>query len=132
MKITYEVNVKISVEEFVDLLKRSSLAERRPVEDLECMTQMLEHGSLLITAKDGDKLIGVARSLTDFKYACYLSELAVDESYQRKGIGKALIEKSLQQLGPKCKMRLIAAPAAADYYTKVGFSKNERCWEICK
>ncbi len=52
---------------------------------------MLDNANLTATAWDGDKLIGVARSSTDFAFYCYLSDLAVDESYQRSGIGKMLI-----------------------------------------
>lgn len=132
MEITYRVNDRISVEDFVDILRRSTLGQRRPLDDRRCMEAMVEHGNLLVTAWDGDRLIGVARSISDFHYACYLSELAVDEAYQRKGIGRALIETSLEQLGPKCKLRLISAPAATDYYPKLGFSRNDNCWEIRK
>lgn len=132
MEIHYKLDREITVDEFIDILRRSSLGARRPINDLECMKSMLNHGNLLVTAWNGASLVGVARSLTDYTYACYMSELAVDEAYQRMGIGKALIEATLTQLGPKCKLRLIAAPAARDYYRKVGFQKNENCWEIVK
>lgn len=132
MAIAYKVNHRISPDQFVDVLVRSTLSERRPVDDRDCIHAMLEHGNLLVTAWHDAHLVGVARSLTDFNYICYLSDLAVDRAYQRQGIGKKLIEHSLEQLGPRCKMRLIAAPAAVDYYPKLGFSRNENCWEISR
>ncbi|SBS38933.1 hypothetical protein MSP8887_03561 [Marinomonas spartinae] len=90
MNIEYKVNKQISTEEFIDLLKRSTLGERRPIENIKCLNGMLENSNLIITAWDGSKLVGVARSVTDFHYCCYLSDLAVDEEYQRLGIGKQL------------------------------------------
>ena len=120
----------LDVEQFLDVLSRSTLAGRRPVGDRACMEGMLAHASLLATAWDGELLVGVARSVTDFHYCCYLSDLAVDEAYQRRGIGRALIAATLARLGPRCRLRLIAAPAAADYYPRLGFRRNDRCWEI--
>ena len=74
MKIRYEHNRKITGAEFVDLLRRSTLADRRPVDDEKCVKGMLDYSDLLCTAWDGDKLVGVARSVTDFEYCCYLAE----------------------------------------------------------
>jgi len=82
MQLKFKVNHKISTDQFIDVLKRSSLAERRPVDDPECIKGMLENSNLLISAWDNSLLVGVARSVTDFHYACYLSDLAVDEKYQ--------------------------------------------------
>jgi hypothetical protein len=80
MSIRYEHTRVIGEEEFVDLLKRSTLAERRPVDDSKCIKAMLKHANLICTAWDGERLVGVARSVTDFEYCCYLSDLAVDEA----------------------------------------------------
>ncbi|KLV03822.1 GCN5 family acetyltransferase [Photobacterium aquae] len=130
MDIVYEINRQVSPEEFVDLLKRSTLGERRPIDDAECMSGMISNSNLVVTAWDDDKLVGIARSVTDFYYCCYLSDLAVDEQYQRLGIGKQLQVCTQRQLKPKCKLLLIAAPAANEYYGQIGYSKNERCWVL--
>lgn len=128
--IEYKVNTELSAEQFIDLLNRSTLGRRRPVEDRACMEGMVKNSNLCVTAWDQGKLVGVARSLTDFHYACYMPDLAVDEAYQRSGIGKALIAHTQKRLGPRCKIRLIAAPAAVDYYPKIGFVQNPQCWEL--
>ncbi|MEP7052279.1 MAG: GNAT family N-acetyltransferase [Pseudomonadota bacterium] len=120
----------LSADEFIDVLQRSTLAQRRPVDDRACIEGMVKHGNLMVTAWDGATLVGVARSVTDFSYACYLSDLAVDVAYQRSGVGRALVAHTLKQLGPHCKIRLVAAPAAADYYAKIGFVQNVKCWEL--
>lgn len=112
------------------LLKASTLAERRPVDDIECMQGMVANSNLMVTAWDGESLVGVARSVTDFHYACYLSDLAVHADYQGSGIGKKLQILTQDQLGPKCKLILIAAPAANSYYARIGFANNQRCWVL--
>lgn len=128
MNITYKFNTPISAEQFISLLENSTLAERRPIEDRECIEGMVNNSNLIVTAWQGDKLIGIARSMTDFHYACYLSDLAVDKDYHKQGIGKELQRLTQKQLGPKCKLILIAAPAANDYYQHIGFQHNDRCW----
>ena len=128
MEISYEINAPISVEQFLQLLKSSFLAERRPVDDRKCLQGMLENSSLTVSAWKNHELIGIARSVTDFHYACYLSDLAVADDFQKMGIGKALLHITQEQLGPQCKLILIAAPAANTYYEHIGFENNQRCW----
>lgn len=128
MSLRYAVNEPISGEQFHQLLRHTSLGERRPLQDQACIDAMAANGNLLVTAWDGDQLVGVARSMTDFVFACYLSDLAVHEAYQKQGIGRELIHLSQQQLGPRCKIILLAAPAASEYYGPLGFEKNNRCW----
>ena len=130
MTISYRVNQNIPVVKFIELLERSGLAERRPVDDKECIQGMLNGANLLVTAWDGMKLIGLSRALTDFHYACYLSDLAVDREYQRSGVGRELIMRTRKQLGAKTKVILLAAPDAQSYYPRLGFTANERCWVL--
>lgn len=130
MMIHYEMDREITVVEFVDLLRRSTLAERRPVDDENCMKAMLQHANLLYTAWDGSVLVGLARSVTDFEYCCYLSDLAVDRNYQQKGIGRELIRLTQARLGAKAKLILLAAPKAEAYYPKIGFDAHHSAWII--
>jgi GNAT superfamily N-acetyltransferase len=128
MNLRYETSRPISAEEFIDLLTRSTLAERRPVEDRPCIEAMLRHGNLLCPAWDEDKLVGVARSVTDFEYCCYLSDLAVDQKYQRKGIGRELIRLTRSRLGRLANLILLSAPKAEAYYPKIGFTAHRSAW----
>jgi predicted N-acetyltransferase YhbS len=91
---------------------------------------MLAHANLLCTAWDGEKLVGVARSVTDFEYCCYLSDLAVDEAYQKQGIGRELIRLTQSRLGSKAKIILLAAPKADGYYPRIGFELHSSAWII--
>src|SRR5262245_57733580 len=106
--IEYRSDRAISSEEFIDVLKRSTLDRRRPVDDLNRIEAMLAHGNILITAWDGDLLVGVSRALSDFSFCCYLSDLAVDQSYQKQGIGKRLIEETHKVAGDNAMLLLLA------------------------
>lgn len=130
MSIHYKINEPITTEQFVGLLRASTLGERRPIDDPACMEGMIRNSNLLVTAWDDDVLVGVARSLTDFHYACYLSDIAVHSAYQRQGIGRQLQILTQEQLGPRCKLILLAAPAAHSYYPKLGYTHNPRCWVL--
>jgi len=96
--IDYKTNYPISVKQFIELLNKTTLGARRPLEDEKRVAAMLYHADLLVTAWDGERLVGVARSVTDFAYCCYLSDLAVDEQYQKQGI--TFLQKELKVLDP--------------------------------
>lgn len=128
MNIDYRDNAECSVEQAIDLFIRSTLGERRPVDRPDIFSGMLNNANLILTAWDGPHLVGIARSFTDFTYVTYLADLAVDESYQRQGIGKRLIEETKKRLKPECMIVLLAAPKANEYYSQLGFEHNPRAW----
>jgi ribosomal protein S18 acetylase RimI-like enzyme len=130
MSIAYKINESIATDDFIDLLNNSTLGERRPVSDRSCMEGMISNSNLIVSAWEGNNLVGISRCMTDFHYACYLSDLAVSKKYQKIGIGKELQRITQNQLGPKCKLILLAAPAANEYYEHIGFKNNERCWVL--
>ncbi|MEJ2479823.1 MAG: GNAT family N-acetyltransferase [Acidihalobacter sp.] len=130
MDIEYRINAPVGADEFIELLRASSLGERRPVDDRACMEGMVANANLMVSAWAGDVLVGIARSMTDFHYACYLSDLAVRRDYQRNGIGKRLQTLTQEALGPNCKLILLAAPAANAYYEHIGYEHNPRCWVL--
>jgi ribosomal protein S18 acetylase RimI-like enzyme len=88
------------------------------------MEGMVNNSNLMVTAWSDGALVGIARSMTDFHYACYISDLAVHREYQKTGIGKNLLAVTQGELGPKCKLILVAAPAANSYYEHLGFEKT--------
>lgn len=130
MSLEYKINAPLDLETTIQVYRASTLGERRPVDDAACMAQMLEHANLVVSAWDGERLVGIARSMTDWCYCCYLADLAVDASYQRGGIGKALIQHTQAALGPHAKVILLAAPAAVEYYPHIGFEKHPSAWVI--
>lgn len=125
--ITYQVEHNLSALEFKELLVRSTLGERRPVADLERITAMVKNANLIVTARHNHKLVGVSRSVTDFVYCTYLSDLAVDQAYQKQGIGKELIRLTKKET-PQATLILLAAPKAVDYYPHIGMTKHNACF----
>ncbi len=118
--IAYRIGNDLSLDEVIALYRASRLGARRPVDDRERMRTMLEKANLVVTAWDESRLVGIARSLSDFAYCTYLSDLAVDVDYQRRGIGKELIRRT-QLAGGRATVLLFAAPAAVEYYPHIGF-----------
>ena len=127
-KIAYRRGNDLDLDAVIDLYRASTLGLRRPVDARETMADMLRHGNLVLTAWEGNLLVGIARSLTDFSYVAYLSDLAVRESHQRLGIGTELIRRTREAMGPRSMLVLLAAPGAVDYYPRVGFSHHPQAW----
>ncbi len=128
MEVEYFVNRPITPEQFVELLNQTTLGARRPTDNYECISGMLENANLLVSAWIGDQLVGIARSVTDFHYCCYLSDLAVSEQIQSKGIGKELIRQTFVSLKKGCKLILLSAPQATEYYPRIGFKQHNSAW----
>ncbi len=128
--ILYALEPDLSTDEFISVLVKSTLGERRPVDDRPRMEGMLRQADLIVTARLHGQLIGVSRALTDFQFCTYLSDLAVDEAFQRQGIGKRLIDETHLAAGQHTMLILIAAPKAASYYPHIGMTQHPSCWVI--
>ena len=132
MFIEYRYGNDLDLDQIIELYRASTLGERRPIDDRGVMEAMLKNANLVVTAWHGTTLVGVARTLTDFQFAAYLSDLAVHQKFQKQGIGKRLVGLTRERLGPRAKIVLLAAPAAADYYKKIGFTAHPRAWILNK
>ncbi len=130
MGIEYKTNITLELNQVIDLFKASSLGERRPVGDRDRMALMLKHANLTISAWDGELLVGLSRSFSDFSFVTYLSDLVVRESHQRLGIGKILIQKTQEEGGINATLVLTAAPDAEKYYPHIGFVHIPQCWAL--
>lgn len=125
--INFRVGNDLDLDLVIDLYQSSTLGARRPVGEPERMAAMLHHANLVITAWDEKKLIGISRALSDFSFVTYLSDLAVNQAYQKQGIGKELIRQT-QLAAPAAKIILLAAPAAEQYYPHIGFKHHPQAW----
>ncbi len=126
--IEYQLEPELSADEFIDVLIRSTLGERRPIEDRDRIESMLKNADLIVTARLNGQLVGVSRAITDFAFCTYLSDLAVDEACQKQGIGRELIERTHQAAGLRTRLILIAAPKAQSYYPHIGMVPHDSCW----
>lgn len=130
MTIAYNLEPDLSVAEFIDVLVRSTLAERRPVHQPEVVRGMLRHADIIVTARADEKLVGVSRALTDYNYCTYLSDLAVDQAFQKQGIGRELIRRTHDAAGLRTNLILLAAPKARSYYPHIGMEWHDSAWII--
>ncbi len=128
IRIDYALEPDLDAQAFIAILKSSGLGERRPIGEPDRIEKMLRRADIIVTARDGGRLVGVSRAIADFAYCCYLSDLAVDLAYQRRGIGKALIEKTHDVAGRDSTLILLSAPAAADYYPRIGMTRHDACF----
>jgi len=128
--IEYRVGGELDLDEALDLYRASTLGERRPIDDREIFAAMLAHANLTVTARDAGLLVGIARTLTDFLYVGYLADLAVRQSHQGRGIGTALIAQTRERMGSRSMLVLLAAPAAVDYYPRLGFARHPSSWVL--
>lgn len=130
VEIAYAVENGLGADEFIDILKRSGLAERRPVNQRARIEGMLEHANLIVTARNRDRLlVGVSRCLTDFAFCCYCADLAVDAACQGQGIGVRLIEESKTAASEYAHFFLLSAPGAVSFYEKIGMTRHPNCFE---
>jgi ribosomal protein S18 acetylase RimI-like enzyme len=130
MTLSYQQEPELPAAEFIDLLIRSTLAERRPIHEPSTIQGMIDQADILLTARNGALLVGISRAISDFHFCTYLSDLAVDQEYQRQGIGRELIRRTHEAAGPGTTLILLAAPKAQTYYRHIGMTRHESCWVI--
>jgi N-acetylglutamate synthase-like GNAT family acetyltransferase len=123
MQINYKFDITPSAEQVIELYDNAGLP--RPTHDRERIQKMYENSNLIVTAWDGDFLVGVSRSITDWVWSCYLADLAVRQDYQKLNIGKTLIELTKEKVGDQSMVLLLSVPTAMEYYPKVGFERQE-------
>lgn len=126
--ITYRTGGNLNLDEVIAVYEASTLGARRPTKDRSRMAEMMKHANLIVTAWDGDLMVGIARSFTDFSYTTYMSDLSVRDTHQKRGIGKELIRISQEAGGSNATLLLTAAPEAEDYYPHLGFVNVPQCW----
>lgn len=130
MQVEYALEPDLPAQEFIDVLERSTLGERRPVAEPERIAGMIREADIVLTARAEGKLVGISRALTDRHFCTYLSDLAVDVAFQSRGIGRELIRRTHEIAGPETMLVLLAAPKAQSYYPHIGMSRHESCWVI--
>ncbi|MFB7558871.1 GNAT family N-acetyltransferase [Streptomyces brevispora] len=119
----------LNLDEVLRVYRESGLGERRPVDDTERMAAMVRNANLVVTARADGELVGIARSVSDFAYVTYLSDIAVVRAHQRSGIGRELIDATRKE-APQAKIVLLSAPAAAAYYPHIGFAAHNSAWVL--
>lgn len=130
MEIVYKVNRMPSTAQVIELYKDAGLP--RPVDDAGRISKMFANSALVVTAWDGERLVGLSRCLTDYSWCCYLADLAVRSDYQKKGIGRKLIELSKEKAGEQSMLLLLSVPTAMEYYPRAGMEKLDNAFWIAR
>jgi GNAT superfamily N-acetyltransferase len=130
MPTAFQLEPNLASDEFIDVLRRSTLAKRRPVDDAERIRRMIDEADIVLTARVEGLLVGVSRALTDYSYCTYLSDLAVDEAFHGQGIGRELISRTHEAAGLQTMLILLAAPKSRSYYPHIGMQQHESCWFV--
>lgn len=128
MVISYKVNARLEAHQLAELFVRSGI--NRPIDDLNRIKKMIDNSNLMVTAWEGDKLVGAARAMTDFSFCTYLSDLAIDKDYQGHGIGHELVDEVIKQAGEESNLLLLSPPETIEYYPKLGFEKAGNAFYI--
>ena len=126
--IQYRTDRAVDVAAFKDILERSGLAARRPVGEPERLARMLQAYNLVLTAWDDELLVGIATCWTDYAHSAYLADLAVAADRQHSGIGRELVHRARETVGPQVTLILLSSPAAVEYYPKIGMERFTDCF----
>ena len=129
LDIKCENGSDLDLNEVLEVYRSSGLGERRPIADTERLAAMVQNANLILTCRIDGALVGIARSISDFSYVTYLSDIAVSRAHQRSGIGRALIDATRKE-APQAKIVLLSAPAATDYYPHIGFIQHNSAWVL--
>lgn len=127
--ILFQVEKNLSLEEYILILNSSGLGKRRPMHDPDHLKRMIHGSNLLVTAREGEELIGLLRGLSDYCYRCFIADLAVSEEFQGKGVGREIL-RFTRSLAPDARLILFAAEDAESFYQKLGFKAHEHCYQL--
>ena len=97
----------------------------------EALCQGLANSHSVVTAWDGDKLVGLGNTLSDGHLVVYYSHLLVLPAYQGRGIGTRLMRMLLARYEGFHQHVVIADGRAIEFYRKLGFEragKTEPMW----
>ena len=130
MNIKYSFDKIPTAEQIIELYDSAGLP--RPTNDKDRIQKMFDSSDLIVTAWKNEFLVGVARSITDWVWSCYLADLAVHPDYKESGIGKKLVLLTKEKIGDQSMLLLLSVPTAMEYYPKIGMTKEDRAFTILR
>ena len=129
MKMIVIKEERISAKEYIDFLKRTDLGSQYPKERfVERINKLVKNVNISLVARDENgTVVGVLFGLTDFSYWLYITDLGVDRTYERMGIGSRLIKTAHEIAGGEkdIAVYLIANENAVPFYEKYGMKKAD-------
>ncbi len=121
--VTFSERKDIDPAQLVRLYRQAPWAQGRTLEDARAM---LSHTDVVISAWDGDKLVGFGRVLTDYTYRASIWDVIVDKSYQGQKIGTELVQRILHHPSLKKVELFWLCTRMPGFYEKLGFSSKDQ------
>ena len=129
MAITYAQETGLTAEEYIACVGQTTLGASRPLGNVERVQAMIDESDLVVTARAEDgTLLGLSRTITDWHWVAYCMDLAVVETQQGSGIGKALLDTTAKVLGPGVAIALLPLPGVEGFYRHIGMSDYPAFW----
>ncbi|AZB16979.1 GNAT family N-acetyltransferase [Chryseobacterium indologenes] len=128
--IIFKINEKIEIKTIKDLFFMSDYLPISNMNDDLRLQKMFDNANLVVSAWSENKLVGIARSLCDFSYCCYLSDICVNKEFRHLNIGKRLIEITREHAGKECKIILHSSEDALNFYDKIGMKRISEAFII--
>lgn len=119
-KLEINITQLPSEKELKKLFSQTTWASKRKNQDIR---KMLENLNVFVTIRKNSALIGFGRAITDGIYRALIDDIIVDNSYQKRGLGKVIIENLLKQLVGIDEIFLNTKPDLEEFYKKFGFAK---------
>jgi GNAT superfamily N-acetyltransferase len=122
--ISYQREHHLVAAEYIACVGRTTLGAGRPLSNSQRVQTMLDGANFIVTARDENgALIGLARCMNDGAWICFCADLAVRDSHQGQGVGRAIIEKCRELLGPSIGFILASEPSAETFYERAGMKR---------
>ncbi len=126
---TSETEIVFSTDRDIDLYELEDLCDRvgwarRPLRKVK---KAIQHSFLVVSmweVKAGRRvLIGFARATSDHAFNATIWDVVVDPKYQNRGLGKALMQFTIQNLRNVdiSNITLFADPQVVEFYRRLGF-----------
>lgn len=125
---------RLTAAEYVEFLTRTDLGSQYPKERFRPrIAKLVKNASISLVARNDErKIVGVCFAITDFAYWMFITDLGVDRDYERRGIGRRLMEQALEVAGGEKDIIVYTLPNenAVGFYEKFGMSKSSEVMEL--
>ena len=121
---------RLTPEEYIEFLRHTDLGSQYPKERFESrIATLVEKTAISLTARSGEGLlVGILFAITDFSYWMFLTDLGIRREYVKRGIGKALVERAIEEAGglENIIVYTCANDKAIPFYKKLGMEQGPK------
>lgn len=122
--ITYSLDKIVDYSRLVELFEEAGWHDK--TRDSKRLKTMVENSQAVVTAWDGELMVGFARCVTDFVFNGQINNVVVDLRYRGHGIGRGLIQRILES-SKDVTYILRGDPENQEFYKSMGFEYTDLC-----